>query len=63
VRLYEKGGKPHEVPCHQKLEEYLHTYLNKAAGQRTRRRTCFGPSPGRTDSLPKRMPIYSDLIK
>ena len=24
VRLHEKGGKEHEVPCHHNLEDYLH---------------------------------------
>jgi site-specific recombinase XerD len=28
VRLREKGGKQHEMPCHHTLEEYLHAYLN-----------------------------------
>jgi len=28
VRLREKGGKRHEMPCHHTLEEYLHAYLN-----------------------------------
>ena len=28
VRLREKGGKCHEMPCHHTLEEYLHAYLN-----------------------------------
>ena len=27
LRLREKGGKRHEMPCHHTLEEYLHTYL------------------------------------
>lgn len=27
VRLHEKGGKRHEMPCHHNLEEYLHAYL------------------------------------
>ena len=27
VRLREKGGKRHEMPCHHTLEEYLHAYL------------------------------------
>ncbi len=26
VRLYKKGGKRHEMPCHHKLEAYLHAY-------------------------------------
>ncbi len=29
VRLHEKGGKRHELPCHHKLDEYLHAYLEK----------------------------------
>ncbi len=32
VRLHEKGGKEHEVPCHHNLEEYLHEYTPPAAG-------------------------------
>jgi hypothetical protein len=28
VRLREKGGKRHEVPCHHNLETYLHAYLD-----------------------------------
>lgn len=27
VRLHEKGGKRHEMPCHHNLETYLHAYL------------------------------------
>ncbi len=30
VRLHEKGGKRHEMPCHHNLETYLHTYLDGA---------------------------------
>lgn len=28
VRLHEKGGKRHEVPCHHTLEAYLYDYLD-----------------------------------
>jgi integrase len=28
VRLHEKGGKRHAVPCHHTLEAYLHDYLD-----------------------------------
>jgi len=28
VRLHEKGGKEHVMPCHHNLEEYLHAYLD-----------------------------------
>jgi hypothetical protein len=29
VRLHEKGGKHHELPCHHNLEIYLHEYLDR----------------------------------
>src|SRR3546814_10778268 len=28
VRLHEKGGKRHEMPCHHNLEHYLAEYLD-----------------------------------
>ncbi len=31
VRLHEKGGKEHEVPCHHTLEKYLDEYLAAAS--------------------------------
>jgi len=30
VRLHEKGGKEHEVPCHHSLEQYLDEYIAAA---------------------------------
>lgn len=30
VRLHEKGGKRHEMPCHHNLEAYLHAYIDAA---------------------------------
>ena len=29
VRLHEKGGKRHEMPCHHNLEAYLHAYIDE----------------------------------
>jgi hypothetical protein len=29
VRLHEKGGKRHELPCHHNLETYLHHNLDR----------------------------------
>jgi integrase len=31
LRLHEKGGKRHEVPCHEVLQEYLNEWI-RAAG-------------------------------
>ncbi|MGJ0427545.1 tyrosine-type recombinase/integrase [Methylocystis sp.] len=28
VRLHEKGGKRHEMPCYHNLEAYLHAYID-----------------------------------
>ena len=28
MRLHEKGGKRHEMPCHHNLETYLHAYID-----------------------------------
>lgn len=28
MRLHEKGGKRHEMPCHHSLEAYLHAYID-----------------------------------
>lgn len=30
VRLHEKGGKRHDMPCHHNLETYLHAYIAAA---------------------------------
>jgi integrase len=30
VRLHEKGGKEHDVPCHHSLDQYLHDYIETA---------------------------------
>ena len=30
IRLHEKGGKVHEMPCHHNLDAYLHAYIDDA---------------------------------
>ena len=30
LRLQEKGGKQHAMPCHHNLETYLHEYIDGA---------------------------------
>ena len=59
VRLREKGGKRHEMPCHHNLETYLHAYLYGSAisadpsgplyrtiGRKTRQLTTTPLPPG-----------------
>ncbi|RSV43831.1 integrase [Sphingomonas sp. ABOLE] len=41
VRLHEKGGKRHEMPCHHNLEEYLSSYLDGCALREDRKGPLF----------------------
>jgi len=41
VRLHEKGGKRHEMPCHHSLEQYLDAYLNAGGLRDHPRRPLF----------------------
>lgn len=50
VRLHEKGGKLHAMPCHHNLDEYLHAYL-KAAQLTEGKSLLFRTMHGRTGQL------------
>jgi integrase len=60
VRLHEKGGKHHEMPCHHSLEAYLHECLDRTgiAGDpksplfRTVGRSGRGRGVGRISTAP-----------
>ena len=41
VRLHEKGGKRHEMPCHHNLEEYLYAYIDGCGLDGARRGPLF----------------------
>jgi integrase/recombinase XerC len=41
VRLREKGGKAHAMPCHHNLEEYLSAYLDGAGLRDDAKRALF----------------------
>ena len=41
VRLHEKGGKRHEMPCHHNLEEYLAAYLDGCELREDRKGSLF----------------------
>jgi len=52
VRLHEKGGKQHEMPCHHKLQAWLDEYVKGAlagAGKGPLFRTAVGQAGGLTD--------------
>ena len=59
VRLHEKGGKQHEMPCHHNLDEYLHAYIN--AAQLTEAKSIlFRTALGRTGQLSDRPMSQAD---
>lgn len=60
VRLHEKGGKRHEVPCHHRLEEFLDAYLEVSpSGKKTPLfRSAMGRAENLTDSRITRGDVY-----
>ena len=46
IRLHEKGGKQHAMPCHHALAEALHAYINAAGIAEDRKGVLFRTSPG-----------------
>src|SRR5208337_2764147 len=45
IRLHEKGGKEHRMPCHHALAEMLHAYIAAAGIAEDRRSWLFRTSP------------------
>jgi site-specific recombinase XerD len=46
IRLHEKGGKQHTMPCHHALAEALHAYINAAGIAEDRKGILFRTSRG-----------------
>jgi site-specific recombinase XerD len=46
IRLHEKGGKHHTMPCHHALAEALHAYIAAAGIAEDRKGYLFRTSPG-----------------
>jgi integrase len=51
VRLHEKGGKEHEVPCHHNLELYLDEYIAAAGIAGDPDGPLFRTAAGKTGAL------------
>jgi site-specific recombinase XerD len=51
VRLHEKGGKQHEMPCHHNLDEYLHAYIEGAGLADEKKAFLFCSAKGRSGVL------------
>lgn len=59
IRLQEKGGKQHEMPCHHNLDDYLHAYLE--AAQLGAKAYFFCTAMGRSTALSSRPMSQSDV--
>jgi integrase len=46
IRLHEKGGKQHAMPCHHALAEALHAYINAASIAEDRKGFLFRTARG-----------------
>jgi site-specific recombinase XerD len=60
VRLHEKGGKRHEMPCHHNLDTYLHEYIEGAGIAGHEKEYLFRTALGRTGELSERPMTQSD---
>ncbi len=60
VRLHEKGGKEHSMPCHHNLETYLQDYIEAAGLAGDREGPLFRTSYRRTGVLTDRPMTQSD---
>jgi site-specific recombinase XerD len=63
VRLHEKGGKLHEMPCHHKLEEYLHAYMEAAGIGADKKGFLFRTACRRTGKLTENPMTQADVYR
>jgi len=63
VRLHEKGGKRHEMPCHHNLEEYLAAYIEGAGIKANAKGYFFRTAIGRTSQLSERAMYQVDVYR
>jgi len=57
IRLHEKGGKQHAMPCHHSLAEALHAYIAAAGTADDRKGWLFRTSPGHKATLLSDQPM------
>ena len=63
VRLHEKGGKEHEMPCHHNLDDYLHAYLDQALPGADRKGVLFRSAKGRAGVLSDNPMSQADVYR
>jgi len=63
VRLHEKGGKRHEMPCHHNLEDYLEAYLEGAGIGADAKGYLFRTARGHTRELSDKPMTQPDVYR
>ena len=63
VRLHEKGGKEHKMPCHHSLEAHLHTYMDAARFGNKPSAFLFPTAHWRTGELSGRPMTQADAYR
>jgi site-specific recombinase XerD len=63
VRLHEKGGKRHDMPCHHNLDTYLHAYIDGAQLAADEKGYLFRTAHGRTRILSERPMTQADAYR
>lgn len=63
VRLHEKGGKEHELPCHHNLDEYLHAYIDQAPLGGNKKGFLFRSARGRSGVLSDNPMSQADVYR
>ena len=62
VRLHEKGGKVHEMPCHHNLEAWLHAYID-GLKLNEGKSFLFRTVAGRTGQISERPMAQADVFR
>jgi integrase/recombinase XerD len=67
VRLHEKDGKRHDMPCHHNLEAYLDAYLQAVGILEAKKSPLFRSARGRTgvltESAMNRVDVYRMILR
>jgi site-specific recombinase XerD len=63
VRLHEKGGKEHTLPCHHELEDYLDAYMSAAVMEGEKGTPLFRTALRKTGRLTEKRVHRNDALR
>jgi integrase/recombinase XerD len=62
VHLREKGSKVHHVPCHHRLDEYLHEYIKQAGIENDKRGYLFRSTTSKNGTALTDKPLHQQDV-